>query len=87
MGATAVQPLFAGGRIVNGNRLAAVGVEAARLQQELAREKTLLSVEENYWLIVSLYEKRRTILQAIDFLDTLERPSRPDWSRATTGSK
>ena len=73
VGATAVQPLFAGGRIVNGNRLAAVGVEAARLQQELAREKTLLSVEENYWLIVSLYEKRRTILQAIDFLDTLER--------------
>ena len=76
VGATAVQPLFAGGRIVNGNRLAAVGVEAARLQQELAREKTLLSVEENYWLIVSLYEKRRTILQAIDFLDTLERDAR-----------
>lgn len=76
VGATAVQPLFAGGRIVNGNRLAAVGVEAARLQQELAREKTLLSVEENYWLIVSLYEKRRTILQALDFLDTLERDAR-----------
>ena len=73
VGATAVQPLFAGGRIVNGNRLAAVGVEAARLQQELTREKTLLNVEENYWLIVSLYEKRRTILQALDFLDTLER--------------
>ena len=73
VGATAVQPLFAGGRIVNGNRLATVGVEAARLQQALTREKTLLNVEENYWLIVSLYEKRRTVVQALDFLDTLER--------------
>jgi len=71
--ATAVQPLYAGGRIVNGNRLAAVGVEAARLQQDLTREQTQLSVEENYWLVVSLYEKRRTVLQAIHFLDTLER--------------
>ena len=73
VGATAVQPVFAGGRIVNGNRLATVGVEAARLQQALTREKTLLNVEENYWLIVSLYEKRRTVVQALDFLDTLER--------------
>lgn len=71
--ATAMQPLYAGGRIVNGNRLAQLGVEAAQLQQDLSLEKVLLSVEENYWLVVSLYEKRSTVLQALDFLDTLER--------------
>ena len=71
--ATALQPLYAGGRIVNGNRLAQLGVEAAQLQQDLTQEKVLLSVEESYWLVVSLYEKRNTVLQAIDFLDTLGR--------------
>lgn len=71
--ATAMQPLYAGGRIVNGNRLAQLGVEAAQLQQELSQEKVLLSVEESYWLVVSLYEKRHTVLQALDFLDTLGR--------------
>ena len=74
--ATALQPLYAGGRIVNGNRLAQLGVEAAQLQQDLSQEKVLLSVEENYWLVVSLYEKRNTILQALDFLDTLQRDVR-----------
>lgn len=71
--ATAMQPLYAGGRIVNGNRLAQLGVEAAQLQQELSQEKVMLSVEESYWLVVSLYEKRHTVLQALDFLDTLGR--------------
>ena len=71
--ATALQPLYAGGRIVNGNRLAQLGVEAAQLQQELSQEKVMLSVEESYWLVVSLYEKRHTVLQALDFLDTLGR--------------
>ncbi len=71
--ATAMQPLYAGGRIVNGNRLAQLGVEAAQLQQELSQEKVLMSVEESYWLVVSLYEKRHTVLQALDFLDTLGR--------------
>lgn len=73
VGATVMQPVFAGGRIVNGNKLAQVGVEAAKLQSELSMEQMLLNVEENYWLIVSLYEKRQTILQALALLDTLHR--------------
>lgn len=73
VGATLMQPVFAGGRIVNGNKLATVGVEAAKLQSELSEEQVLLTVEENYWLIVSLYEKRQTILQALALLDTLHR--------------
>lgn len=73
VGATLMQPVFAGGRIVNGNRLAAVGVDAAQLQCKLSQEKVLLSVEESYWLVISLYEKRQTILQALALLDTLHR--------------
>ena len=53
VGAAVVQPVYMGGQIVNGNRLAKVGVEAAELQQQLTQEKLLLQVEENYWLVVS----------------------------------
>ena len=73
VGATAVQPVFMGGQIVNGSRLAKLGVQAAELQNELTQEKLLQQVEENYWLVVSLQEKKKTIAQAMVFLDTLQR--------------
>ncbi len=58
---TAVQPVFAGGRIVNGNRLAALGVEASEDKARLARSEVLLVTEEQYWRVVSLEEKLRTV--------------------------
>ena len=73
MGATAVQPVFMGGQIVNGNRLAKIGVEASKLQSQLTKDKVLQQTEETYWQIVSLLEKRKTLQQAIVFLDTLHR--------------
>lgn len=57
----ATQPLFAGGRIVNGNRLAAVGEDAAREKAELARRDALAATEEKYWTILALEEKRATV--------------------------
>ncbi len=73
VGATAVQPIFMGGQILNGNRLANVGVQASELQSQLTQEQIVQQVEENYWLIVSLHEKRKTLQQALTFLDTLHR--------------
>lgn len=73
VGVTAVQPVFMGGQIVNGNRMAKLGVQAAELQQNLTRDKLLMQVEENYWLVVSLQDKRKTVEQALIFLDTLQR--------------
>lgn len=73
VGAAVMQPVFMGGQIVNGNRLAKVGVQAAELQSQLTSDKLLLQVEETYWQTVSLIEKRRTLQQAINFLDTLHR--------------
>lgn len=73
VGATAIQPVFMGGQIVNGSRLAKLGVQAAELQKELTQDKLLQQVEENYWLVVSLQEKKKTITQAMVFLDTLHR--------------
>lgn len=66
-----MQPLFAGGRIVNGNRLASLGVEAAQLQEQMQGKATADQVEEKYWLVVSLDEKAVTLAKANELLDTL----------------
>jgi outer membrane protein TolC len=67
----AVQPVFAGGRIVNGNRLASLGVEAGGYQERLARNEVLLSTEEQYWRVVALDQKLKTAARFEDFLDRL----------------
>ena len=70
-GALAVQPVFMGGQIVNGNRLAKLGVQAAELQHTLTVQDVILQTEESYWLVISLYEKEKTIEHALILLDTL----------------
>lgn len=70
---SAVQPVFAGGRIVNGNRLAALNMEAARLKQEIQLRTTSEDVEKGYWQVVSLEEKMRTLDQLQGLADTLYR--------------
>lgn len=70
-GFSAMQPLFAGGRIVNGNRLASLGVEAAELQWEMKLRESKEDIESQYWMVVSLQEKRKTILRLQTLLDTV----------------
>ena len=70
---SAVQPLFAGGRIVTGNRLASLGVEAAKLQKEIKLRDNEASVEAGYWQVVSLEEKLSTVRVLGQLLDTLHK--------------
>jgi outer membrane protein len=56
-----VQPIFTGGRIVTGNKLAALGVEVSEFQKKLRCDEVLLKTEELYWQIVALSEKQKTI--------------------------
>ena len=60
-GVTAMQPVFAGGQIVNGNKLAKVGEEAARLQRGLSENEVRLNTEKYYWQLVQLKENLRTL--------------------------
>ena len=55
-GVTAIQPVFAGGRIVKGNQLANLGIKAANYQYDIAKDELLMHTEQSYWLIVSLQE-------------------------------
>lgn len=58
---SATQPVFAGGQIVNGNRLAKVGLEASRLQMQTAEKEVVLNAEQYYWNVVSLQANLQTI--------------------------
>ena len=66
---SATQPLFTGGQIINGNKLAKLGIEAAELQKSMAEDELLLTVEQYYWQIVALEEKSKTIIEAENLLN------------------
>ena len=70
---SATQPLFAGGRIVNGNKLASVGVEAQKLSAALSANEVTLQTEQYFWQIVSLEEKMKTINQVELLLQNLQK--------------
>ncbi|MGI6718023.1 MAG: TolC family protein [Bacteroidales bacterium] len=70
-GATAVQPLYAGGRIVTGNKMANLGVEAAQLQKNASHNEIIKKVEDNFWFVISLQEKLKTVEFFRNMLDTL----------------
>ena len=63
----AVQPVFAGGQILNGNKLAKVGEEVNQLQLQLSENEVEKTVEQYFWQLASLQEKLKTI----DAVDTL----------------
>ena len=66
---TAMQPLFAGGQIINGNKLAKVGEDVSRLQLQLSENEVEKTVEQYYWQLVSLQEKMKTIQAVEAFLN------------------
>ena len=70
--ALAIVPLFAGGRIVNGNRLAKVGIEAAELKAEVTERDVLEEVEASYFLVLGLQEKVATVEAALTLIDSLD---------------
>lgn len=60
-GISAQMPLYAGGRIINANRLAETGLEASRLQHSLARNEVALTAETYFWQVVTIKEKLKTL--------------------------
>ena len=64
---TALQPVFAGGQIVNGNRLAKVGEDVSRLQLQLSENEVEKTAEQYFWQLASMQEKMKT-LEAADTL-------------------
>ena len=63
----AVQPIFAGGQIINGNKLAKVGEDVSRLQLQLSENEVLKQTEQYYWQLVSMQQKMKTV-EAVEAL-------------------
>ena len=70
----AVQPVFTGGQIINGNKLAKVGEDVSRLQLQLSENEVEKIAEHYFWQLASLQEKMKTI----DAVDTLLRDINKD---------
>lgn len=70
-GVWAVQPVFMGGQIVNGNKLAGVGVDVAKIRNEQAVDNVLLETDGLYWKLASLKAMRKTVESAVVMLDSL----------------
>lgn len=68
----AIVPVFAGGRIMNGNRLANVGIEAAKLKAEVSERDMLENIESSYYLVLGLQDKVNTVESALALTDSLD---------------
>ena len=66
-GVQAVQPVFAGGQIIYGNKLAKVSEDVSRLQLQLSENEVEKTAEQYFWQLASLQEKMKTV-EAVDTL-------------------
>lgn len=72
-GVTATLPLFAGGQIVNSNKLAEVQVEVNKLQLRQSEEEVRLTTTQYFWQTVMLKEKLHTLYIIEEQLTNLQR--------------
>ena len=73
LNAMATEPIYAGGRIRNGNKLAKLGIEAAEYQSKVKEDEVRLQTETLYWQIIALEEKNATLDDLDQLLDTLDK--------------
>ncbi len=69
----AVQPVFAGGQIINGNKLAKVGEEVSQLKYQLSENEIEKTAQQYFWQIISLQEKLKTIAAVDTLLKELQK--------------
>lgn len=66
-------PIYVGGQIRNGNKLAALGEEVSRKQQEMTTTDVLIRTEQLYWTTIGLIEKLKTLESYGELLATLNK--------------
>ena len=58
---SAMLPLYAGGQIATGNKLAKVGIEVSTLKHNISANEVKLNITQYFWNIVMLKEKLNTL--------------------------
>ena len=69
---TVEQPVFAGGKIILSNQMAALAEDLSQSRYELKEADILLDVDQAYWQIVSISEKKRLAESYADLLHHIE---------------
>jgi multidrug efflux pump subunit AcrB/outer membrane protein TolC len=83
---TVVLPVYAGGRIRHGYKLARLGEDVNTVQKAMTRDEVLISTEELFWTLQSLKEKEITIRHYMVMLDSLYRDV-DNYNKAGLGQK
>jgi len=65
------QPIYAGGKLVNGYRLTNVGKEVAAEQERMTRSEVIARVDNSYWTLVAVLSKVQLLNEYANQLDTL----------------
>ena len=65
------QPIFTGGKISAGNKMADIGLDMASENINLQRTNTIAAADHAYWTFVSLHQKVRLAQQALALLEEL----------------
>ncbi|MCQ2234659.1 MAG: TolC family protein [Paludibacteraceae bacterium] len=60
-GFSLTQPIYVGGKIYNGNKLAKIGIEAAEIQQQQTRADVIAEADNAYWTYIAVLEKQRMV--------------------------
>lgn len=66
-----LQPVYAGGKIKTGNRLTELNLEVKENQKKLSVNQVLLQTEQQYWQLIVIREKQKTLDNYLNFLDKL----------------
>ncbi len=66
------QPVFMGGKIVNANRMAKLAEELSRAQYDKEYQDLLTTVDQAYWQVVSVSNKKRLAENFADLLEKME---------------
>ena len=72
-GISLTQPLYAGGKIRTGQRLARIGEQAAREQVRLTQAEVILEAENAYWTLIAVKSKVRMLEAYHAQMDSLYR--------------
>lgn len=66
------QPVFMGGKIVNANRMAKLAEELSRSQYDQEYQDLLITVDQAYWQVVSISNKKKLAENFADLLEKME---------------
>lgn len=70
-GISVTQPIFMGGKIISGYRMADAGARMAGLNSELKSSEVILSVDEAYWLFVKTCKLEETAAEFSATVDSI----------------